>query len=914
MPLPHLRAALAVTSLLLCQLPVQASVDIWNTTSSREIAARSAIADPADPYRLLVATEQNGLYLSEDGGKSWNPVTGLDALYITAMEFDPARPGRVYAGDRVGQFFVSDNGGRDWIRLLEDRTPPGGGNTITEIHPTGSDGERLYLVWGGQLLETRDGGSSWREIPLPLLEDDRFGPVPGVIETLAVAPDDPDVLVAIRDEGIYRSSDAGANWAFAPLALPRFLDSLAISPADSRRVVAGSSGSGELWASDDGGRQWYQQPSVSLRGLSDLHFHASGRLYATTAAGLYYSNDAGVSWQASSAPQEFLEAVRTVGSLIQVQTWYRVGVGAGEPVQLTVWPAQILISPDAGQSWELLPTRVEEDRWPEPSLNERLYRGSVSGGSFATGVNLYRSDDGGDSWILAHQFFIPIGEESEPIPDMNLVWRDETPDVLYTGVAPPRYQQEDPGRGLLRSTDGGASWSLFGPFEDLDVQAILLDPEDAGFIAVGGGGPLPAMAEPTAQVAWSGDGGQGWLRATIPGASRVNDLLRDPLNASGLLVATDRGVFRVVPGEPVVDLTARPDWPAVAIDGAPERLVAAIAGDDPATRGVAVSTDGGASWLFSAEGLLTDRALVGLVMDPVDPGHLWAAVGTLLGNQRGIDKPSDGGMVYESLDGGLSWQALDTGLIRNQLGGLRLSPSGAQLLTGGYALPLQRSVLWWDPRRSGMGVALEQNGDEIWGTLYYYDAAGEARWALFNGSLQGLLLEAELLSFSGPAPGEPWDMDQVRSRPVGRVSLQFQSALAGRLEVELHGVADSLVIQPFMADAGGPGNHIWWQPDVSGQGLAVVQRGNSLTGAWYFYDAAGEPTWRLFEGEMVDGTLDADLLDFSGSALGETWDPGQVSSAADGRMRFSLMGSRAARFEYTRAEHGGSLQLQPFMR
>ena len=81
-----------------------------------------------------------------------------------------------------------------------------------------------------------------------------------------------------------------------------------------------------------------------------------------------------------------------------------------------MWPAQVLISPDADQSWELLPTRVEEDPLPEPPLNERLYGGGWSGGSFATGVNIYRNDDGGDNWTLAHQFFIPIGEESSPIP------------------------------------------------------------------------------------------------------------------------------------------------------------------------------------------------------------------------------------------------------------------------------------------------------------------------------------------------------------------------------------------------------------------------------------------------------------------------------------------------------------------
>lgn len=257
MPLQRVRVALAMMLPLLCLPPAQASVDIWNSTAFQDITVRSAIADPTAPHRLLAATEAHGLYLSENSGGDWNPVTGLDALRITAMEFDLTWPGRVYAGDRSGQFFVSHNGGLDWVRLLDDQTlrnPTLPRHDIHEIHLTGTTGERLYVQRGGQLLETRDGGRSWRVVPAPLTNGGADTP-PILFGLLALAPNNPDTLVALQVDGVYRSEDAGASWTFSSLISPQLpLDSLAISPDNPRPRWRGVST--RAWMAVLAGRRW----------------------------------------------------------------------------------------------------------------------------------------------------------------------------------------------------------------------------------------------------------------------------------------------------------------------------------------------------------------------------------------------------------------------------------------------------------------------------------------------------------------------------------------------------------------------------------------------------------------------------------------------------------------------------------
>lgn len=886
-PSPFL-AVLASCLLLLFQTPVQASVDIWHEISPHGITTTTVAADPSDPQRLLAAGDGHGLFLSEDGGISWNPVVGLDRFYISALAFDPQDPRRVYAGSSDGQVYASDDGGRHWTALLDGDDLIGG--QVRQIFVSPADPQRLYVNRVGNLIASEDRGRNWAILPL--------GPGdPYPISTVAIDPRDADsLLVSGRDiTGVFRSRDGGQSWTVATPDGGGALSSLAISPRDGRAL--GSRFTGELWVSVDGGSQW-QRISAVPPNLRQVAFDGGGRAYASTATGLYISDDGGLNWFMSTAPVVGLDALQSGGGLVSARS--------DDPLDAT-----LLLSRDGGQSWTQRLADVDADPWPEPLLDELLYTGFTAFGSFSSAVILYLSENGGDAWEVLMELFTSVGDVT-PIPYLNddLQWRDSAPEILYAPVAPPRSGDGDPGRGLLRSMDGGLIWSLLGPFDDVAVASILLDPDDPGFIAAGGAQWPASPLGPAGVVAWSRDGGAQWQRTVLNGVAQVADLLRDPQDPGALLVATDRGIWRLSDMTAAVDLSGRPDWPVAALAGSQERLVAAVSG---ATRGLAISEDSGAGWQFIPLAILAEHPPVGLEMDPQDSDHLWLATGPMV-DASSLDRPSVGGGIYESLDGGLSWQSLNTGLSRNLLSGLRLSPSGGLLLTDAFAMPLQRSVLWWEPERAGMGVALEQNGETIWGTLYYYDAGGEPRWALFTGTLEGKRLEADLLAFNGPAPGEVWDIHRVQSRVVGQVSLQFQSALAGRLDMVLDGVADSLVIQPFIADASGTANRIWWQPSASGQGLAVVQRGDYLNGAWYFYDDQGQPTWRVFEGELVDGVLAASLLDFRGPALGSPWDAMGVSSEVGGEVRFSVERAARARFEYRLDGVEGVLALQPFLR
>src|SRR5262249_3392120 len=105
----------------------------------------------------------------------------------------------------------------------------------------------------------------------------------------------------------------------------------------------------------------------------------------------------------------------------------------------------------------------------------------------------------------------------------------------------------------------------------------------------------------------------------------------------------------------------------------------------PGDTGIWKSTDGGTTWNQTLNGIadFTDNdAVSDLVMDPGNPQHLFAAVGTPGGSE------SNG--IYQTFDGGASWSAagdFPTGAVDAAIGriSLAIAPSSPQILFAAVA-------------------------------------------------------------------------------------------------------------------------------------------------------------------------------------------------------------------------------------
>ncbi len=252
---------------------------IFNNEGSYSIG--TVVLDPKNPNIVWVGTGENnsqrsvgygdGIYRSEDGGKSWKNVGLKSSEHIGKIVIDPRDSNIVYVaaqgplwgpgGDR-GLYKTTD-GGKTWKRVLyiSENT----GVTDVVLDPRRPDVliaasyQRRRHVWtlidGGPecaLHKSTDGGATWTKLKsgLPTQEMGRIG--------LAMAPTNPDIIYAIIESidkkgGIFRSDDGGATWKrrneFDQQA--QYYGHLVVDPANAERIYVMSV---FMQVSDDGGK------------------------------------------------------------------------------------------------------------------------------------------------------------------------------------------------------------------------------------------------------------------------------------------------------------------------------------------------------------------------------------------------------------------------------------------------------------------------------------------------------------------------------------------------------------------------------------------------------------------------------------------------------------------------------------
>ncbi len=196
--------------------------------------------DPSNSERIWVGTGENvggrhvgygdGIYKSEDGGKSWKNMGLKASEHISKIIVHPTKPDVIWVASQGPLWskggergvYKSEDGGKTWKRLLGDDSWTGATDLL--IDPRNPD--RIYAAtWqrhrtvaaymgggpGTAIYRSEDGGQSWDKLSrgLPSSDMGKIG--------LALSPQQPDVIYAAielnrRSGGVYRSNDRGASW------------------------------------------------------------------------------------------------------------------------------------------------------------------------------------------------------------------------------------------------------------------------------------------------------------------------------------------------------------------------------------------------------------------------------------------------------------------------------------------------------------------------------------------------------------------------------------------------------------------------------------------------------------------------------------------------------------------------------
>jgi photosystem II stability/assembly factor-like uncharacterized protein len=240
--------------------------------------------DPSNSAVFYVGAASGGVWKTVNGGATWQPVFDTQGSYsIGWITLDARRPNVVWVGtgERNSQrsvaygdgVYKSDDGGRSWTNVGLKAS-----EHIGRIVIDPKDSDTVYVaaqgpLWaaGGDrgLYKTTDGGKTWTQV---LKISEHTG-----VTDVVVDPRNPDVVVAAAyqrrrhfftlinggpESAIHRSTDGGKTWKKATTGLPdeqlgRI--GLAISPVNPDVLYANveaANNKGGIYRSSDNGVTW----------------------------------------------------------------------------------------------------------------------------------------------------------------------------------------------------------------------------------------------------------------------------------------------------------------------------------------------------------------------------------------------------------------------------------------------------------------------------------------------------------------------------------------------------------------------------------------------------------------------------------------------------------------------------------
>jgi photosystem II stability/assembly factor-like uncharacterized protein len=510
-----------------------------------------------------------------------------------------------------------------------------------------------------------------------------LGPDGGTITALAVDPLDPAVIYAgARDGGgVFKSTDAGANWSAMRNGIPYGLGtgvlSLAVDPRQRTTVYAGTESFG-VFKSTDGGASWSpaNQGLINSPGSAQVVSLAvdprsTSTVFAGTGAGVFKSTDGGETWKRKFA---------VVGDT----TGFSFALDTSRP-QTIVYAAVGLLgvyrSNDGGETWKPANHGL-------PGGANALFLAlspQQPGTLYVGGAGVFKSTNGGTSWKRASN-----GLAGQTVN--ALLAHPLAPGVLWAAT----------NAGVFRSDDGAATWKptgLAGPVvlslatdshataffagTDFFAGTNVFDGSAGGVYSSGDGGAtwqghrhgisalsvIALAVEPTSPpVLWattdfpgvfrSGDGGSTWTPADAAAGGKVGSVAVD-LGHPGtvyalvfvipsqqwVLKSLDSGATwsrRASPPSPVTALTVDPHTGALFATGA---------------AGVYRSVDDRAAWQTASGEIATTE--VSVLVSPEERGVVYAFGHTI--SISGIDSPPQA-RIFKSVDDGATWTRSDAGL------------------------------------------------------------------------------------------------------------------------------------------------------------------------------------------------------------------------------------------------------------
>jgi len=483
-----------------------ASGGVWKTANNGvtwvpifDDQTTSTIGDvtvcPSNPDIVWVGTGEpnnrqssswgDGVYRSNDAGKTWTNMGLKDTHHIGRIAVHPTNPdiayvaalGHLWGPNKERGLFRTMDGGKTWENTLfiDENT----GCVDVAIDPESPNTlyaaayQRRRRGWGfsgggpqGGLYKTTDGGGNWVKLTNGLPEGitGRIG-----IDIYRSNPNIVYVIFEHKTGGVFRSEDKGLTWEKMSSTNPRpmYYSKIRIDPNNDQRIwVLGAS----MYVSEDGGKNFRTDYVRRIHG--DHHAmwinpDNSAHMIVGSDGGIYFSYDRGKTWDfVNSLPVgQFYEIGFDMRKPYHVYgglqdngswggpsaTWYSLGItnedwlriGGGDGFYTQVDPTDhttIYAESQTGYLFRFdLNSGESKMIRPEPKDRKETYRFNWNSPIlisphnpkkiYCGGNKLFISEDRGETWVETVDLTTQQDREKLPLmgvlPDKNTLSRHD---------------------------------------------------------------------------------------------------------------------------------------------------------------------------------------------------------------------------------------------------------------------------------------------------------------------------------------------------------------------------------------------------------------------------------------------------------------------------------------------------------